>query len=335
MIFFGLVLTSIIDQRVPLLLETSTKLAETKSWYGTTYRIANYHWLDSNRVLYMTKNSDQSTTFHTMNVKSKEVRESGFTPIFNRSKGMVDTIRVSPDGKKLLWSGWDGIQSKWFVSEVDGANLVGFDRRKISMVISNHGPDDETSLTWGPDGQTIYESIVEFGNGISTRLWSRSVTSIDKEQKLPIAKGTVDWQPEIIETNFAFANSGLAIGSEKPSARFITWNINDPQKTRKEWVVTAPRNRTIGSFSHSHDGKKILWNLPVHDPKATDSWSTIGEEIWLTDAHGKNWKRVARMPFGGKTSFEQSAKLSAARWQPGSKAFSYIYNSNLYQFKLP
>jgi hypothetical protein len=334
MILSGYICAIIFVQRGPLLIDKSKVLAETKNWFGLTAGIADYHWLDSNTILHVTESRDHALSFHTLNVNSKAATDSGLTLVFNRSKGNLNTLEVSPNGRKVLWSGWEGKQSKWFVADVSGANLVSFDRRKVSMFISNHGPDDETTLEWGPDSKTVFESLIEFGDDTSTLLWSRSVDSIGNEQRLPTAKGYVDWQPTIIQAGIAFASSGLAIGSERSTVGFITWNINQPQKTRRERTVTVPRNRTISSFHYSHDAKQILWALSVHDPKVTNPWVNTGEEYWITEATGSNWKMVARLPFDPKTMDEQSAQMSAPSWLLDDKAFSFVYMGKLYRFSL-
>lgn len=335
MILSSMVFAVLARNQVPRLIENSTLIAETKNWFGVTAYCADYHWLDAEKILYMTEGERQTMVFHTYNIVTKRTADNALSAAYKQSDGSFDSIEVSPDGKKVFWSGRTGKQSKWFVADCDGKNVGSFDRRKTSVIISNHGPDDETTLTWGPDGKSVYESIVEFGNGTSTSLWYRSIPPLDREQKLPTAKGYVDFQPRILPGNIAFATSGLAMGGERKSAGFITWNVNNPGRTRREWTVTVPKNRTISMFSHSHDGNRILWDLTVHDPKNPDQWAGVAEDFFLTDATGKGWQIVANLPFDKNNSGEQRSKMSGPQWTIDDKALSYVYMGKLYLFKLP
>jgi hypothetical protein len=138
----------------------------------------------------------------------------------------------------------------------------------------------------------------------------------------------------MIGDNTAFARSGLAIGGERSSVGFITWNIDLPRQTRKEWTVTVPRGRSISSFSVSPNRKSILWDLSIKLTQDQKSWESSGEEMWLTDIKGRGWRRIAQVTFDPKKRDIQSQRLGSPKWRPDGVAFSFIYDQKLYVFPL-
>lgn len=322
-----------LTQRTPDLVSNSTLIADTKGWGGRQYQVADFYWLDHTTIV-LYRNQSDKTNFYTRDIKSNEERRLKFSIEFNRTGGGLDTLVISPDGRKALWGGIVDKEFRWFVSNLDGTDTLSFPRRKTSRVISNHGPDDETTASWSTDSKTVFESIIEFGNGVRTLLWSRSLSSIKKESTYPSAVGYVDWQPEMIGEKTAFARSGLAIGGERSSVGFITWNIESPKQTRKEWTVTVPRGRSISSFSVSPNRKSILWDLSIKLTQDQKSWESSGEEMWLTDIKGRGWRRIAQVTFDPKKRDIQSQRLGSPKWRPDGKAFSFIYDQKLYVFPL-
>jgi hypothetical protein len=315
----------------PMLLKAQ-RVADVRGWNERIYRVADYHWVNPEAIMFSRKIQGEQIELCLFNPLSQKISTAGFTRRFRETLGDLDTIKVSPDGKMVLWSGKTDNQFRWFVSPLNGSILKSFPRRKTSEVISNHGPDDETCAFWSSDGKSVFESMIEFGNGTSTQLWGRSLKSIEKETTYEPAKGYVDWQPDMIVEKLALAQSGLAIGGPRSSVGLITWNIESPKSTRVERKVTVPKGRTISSFSFSPKGTEILWDLSVQLSKDSQNWDSSGEEIWLTDAKGRHWRKVTEIGFDPKQRDKQAQSLGKPKWRPDGKAFSFIFESKLYQY---
>ncbi|MEI7984041.1 MAG: hypothetical protein WCI55_00310 [Armatimonadota bacterium] len=305
-------------------------LADVGSWAGTVSQVADYYWLKSNTVLFWRQVWAESPILFTLKLSTTQVQESKLAKVINDSSGSVESISVSPNGEKVLWESYKDKQSSWSIANIDGSEYKQFPRRKTSMIVSNHGPDDETIAFWSTDSKSVFESIIDFGDGAFTRLWSRPIDSINKERSYPLAKGYVDWQPVMIGKNLAFAKSGLANGGPRSSVGFITWNIENPKLTRKAWTVNVPKGRTIVNFSHSPSGTEILWDLSVKASKEPQSWDSKGEEFWVSDVRGKSWKQVYRIDFDPKNAGADASALGGVMWRPDGRAFSYIYKKKLY-----
>ncbi len=325
---------ALLGQKSPSLLAKSRLIADVSGWAGFTYMIPDYHWLDSHTLMFSRQDRDHAFTFFTFDLNDRGEKRSGFTDQFRKFSGGLDSVSISPNGQKILWSGRIGQVNNWFVADLNGQNVQIVPRHKTSEIISNHGPDDETIAFWSRNSKSIFESIIEFGKGTSTLLWGRSLSSIDKERTYPSAKGYVDWQPDMIGDKVAFAHSGLAIGAERSTAGFITWNIENPGKTRKEWTVRVPKGRNISSFSFSPKGDLILWDLTVKLTKDPQVWDSKGHDFWLTDVRGRNWRRVASIAYDLKTWVKQDQSLSRPQWRPDGKAFTFVYDQKLFQFSL-
>jgi len=335
MVVLGLVLSTAAGQKAPNLVDKSRAVCATKGWYGVTKGTADHHWVGNSQILYIVPKPDGSNDLKLFSVDTGQTKSAPLAEAFRQSVGEPESVKVSPDGQKMFWSGKNVAEPSWFVANMSAKSVETFPRRLVDMSADAPTPDEESTLTWSPDSRSVLECVITFGRNTATSVWRRTLGAIATEQAYPKARGYADWQPTMIGTWLAFAPSGISIGGPRKSVGFNTWKVDQPATTRKSWNVKVPANRTIAGFSHSFSGKQILWDLSIHNDKHSGPWDSAGEEIWITDAEGKNWKQIAQVVFDEKKGDEQVTRFGLPKWRPDGKAISFDYMGKLYIFKLP
>lgn len=330
-----LIAAAIVGQKTPSLMAKAKPVVETKSWVEAAKGVADYRWVNSHSVIFAKVIGEgEPARLFLYDTQAKRETEAWCSQEFGGFSGDFSTLRVSPDGTRLLW-GSTGEKPLWSVATFGNDRIPSFPRKVLRMTAALPMPSDESTLMWDADSRSVFESTIAFGGNPVTMLWRRTGPSYEKEKMLPAAKGYADWQPYILGDGNAFAPSGIGAGGPKNSVGFNTWNIENPGRTRKHLTVTVPKGRSISGFAHSFSGKQVLWDLATHDAKHPGPWDVADEEIWLSDAQGKNWKLLAKMPFKDRKDDEQLSQFGSPKWVPGDKAISFVYLGKLYLFNLP
>lgn len=319
----GMIAAMVIGQKMPDLLSAAKPIAKVGNWVEGLDGAPNYQWVDAKTIIFAEKFSQEPPRLQFLNLTTGKTRDVDCAQEFGGFGGDFTTLRVSPDGKKVLWGG----DSNWYVAAFGQDRIPSFPRKKNRQVASSGSPEDISILSWGKDSDSVIECAVSFNGEVLTSMWSRPINHIEKENPFPTVKGYVDWPARMLGSGVALGVSGTAMGPPKSWVQFMTWSPSHPGSTRKQWTVQVPKGRKIDLFTHSRDGKSILWDLMVANPKSDDPWESLGEELWVSDAQGKRWKPIA--------SIAKSAKVSMPKWIPGDRAISFVSMGKLYRLDLP
>ncbi len=324
----GIIAAMVIGQKTPSLLKVAQPIAKIGNWVEGLDGAPDYQWVDAKTIIFAEKFSQEPPRLQFLDVTTGKARDVDCAQEFGGFGGDFTTLRVSPDGKKILWGG----DTNWYVATFGQDRIPSFPRKKNRQVASSGSPEDDSTLSWTWDSRSVVECALSFKGEVMTSMWTRPINQIEKEKAFPVMKGYVDWPATIVGENIAFGVTGTAMGAPKSTIGFVTWLPSNPTRTRKQWTVQVPKGRKIDLFVHSHDGKRILWDLTVENPKSKDPWDSTGEEFWVSDAQGKQWKPIASVP---NKNEESDSGVGMPKWIPGDEAVSFPYQGKLYRVAVP
>ncbi len=319
----ALIVATVVGQPTVDLVSHSKAITSVKTWLHLMDLPPVHDWLDNEHIAYPINEPGGDLRFQILDVRSGKSEVAGFSNAFNQSLGNVLDVYYSPNGKEVLWGG----DHQWHITQVDGANHREFDQQKKT------GDDTEVVLRWAPDGKSVIEWRFEQYLTGKTQCWQRSAIDVANVKELPKPKHDLTWMPEIRPGGKVTTTEDVLMGPEKRSQHFVTWNFEKPNAVRK-YTVKVPSNRTVSCFRISPDGKSILWDLSIYKNGQVKAWAGNGDEFWVSDIEGKNWRYQATIRYSGKNAESDERSMGLPRWRPDQRAFSYTYQDRLYQFTL-
>jgi dipeptidyl aminopeptidase/acylaminoacyl peptidase len=218
----------------------------------------------------------------------------------------VTSVRVSPDGKKVLYAVREAVMTEEKSEYINQIMLANSDGSNAIPLTKNDM--DNTNPQWSRDGKWIAfisnrdgknnlyilsaaggeaEKITDSKTGISNFEWSEDGNALaflmadavsDKEEKNK--KGKNDWY---------FYEEGI-----KQNRLFVTWiNQKDTSGKRVQKLLTK-ENRNINAFGWSPDGKTIAYSH-ARSPLANDN---VYSDISITNIETGETRPLVNTPAG-------------------------------------
>jgi dipeptidyl aminopeptidase/acylaminoacyl peptidase len=118
-----------------------------------------WDWSPDGRTVFVVGNNDKNADmiYRNSNIYSVDV-ESGRVKRINTQEGAWNGVAVSPDGRKLAFTGSPATKASYVASEIYLMNVDGSSQQKITSIDRDPG-----SISWARDGSGVYTTIAETG----------------------------------------------------------------------------------------------------------------------------------------------------------------------------
>jgi len=332
-LIFCLTLAAAWHSRQRSLLEQSTKRANVQDWW------IGYYWLSDHQVLFSRWPDRQG--LYTYDIQTqKETFLRSLSRAVNKPDSVVcfDSLYVSPDGTRLLWSefGEEAEHGAW----MDGSHYFTCVPRRYP------GSASFTQVRWTSDSRHWVAFVSDRLGKTQAMLYDddsshrpKTVPTVASSQFDPLeSMGLISTQSLVLGDHI-LACQWFGNQSVTPAVDILDIGIGSRTTGMKTYHVQLPPNVTIQEMVISPQGDQVAWHLSM---QAIPVWAQLlqrwvprihvpgplTEGVWVSRIDGTHWREIGSRDL--KADEKYVPQLDRLRWVPGNKSLSFMYGLGLY-----
>ncbi len=330
-----------------LLLKQAVRVTDTHGWEVDRGPDAciTYGWLSGQEVLFCRGGFLSNSPLWRRNVRTgKETPLKALSRLFHDTKGDPDGVKVSPDGRWVLWHGG---QDDTVCAAVDG-----------SSSFRSHPANNYSSFGWlgGSDDQWV--EFIQANKHSPGRLSTVILHKAASQTTQPLPPTDMSWEPW--SDGIAVQNAAGACMLMQPTRR----ELGDMPKTDRmeitqtvlaspappphRFEIRVPPGSTVHRIVLSPDGKYAAWALQTHfaNPilerihRLVPSVSAPFRDcigLWVSRVDGSEMHEIGHLRDTINSSKGDPREGNGwiddytLRWLPDGKQLSFVYKDALYR----
>ncbi len=328
------------------LMSKATRVAYCKEWwFNRAYTGMFYRWINSDTLLCSSQGPEDSfltPQFYTFTPATNQKNPlPHLTTDVIKNGGDIQSFRISPNGKQLLYAGKTGV----YVEAFDGTPPSYWH-------INEHTDSDFSTLQWINDGQWVILNQWDSNHGSlpakrqtelkifdiqrQNSIVNLSVTPTETRDEMTyiigVQSGTEN--PVIYTHPFGFGENGTGRDTFGVLDRNTGKQINQyykfvkPLRFYSESVCLSPNGRRIAYFVMSQPKSRINAMLSRLLPKVFHK-DQFRSDLFVSDLDGKNNKLIGTVQYSEDSLYGET--IGELQWLPDGKQVSFRYNDALYK----